>query len=85
MHILDGSGIIVKLEGPVLGINLGRFIVTDGDFAPCKSDALFPLWEDLLTSRLIKLRAKAQSESKDGLLFCLAVHKLWHAYSKVTG
>jgi len=35
---------IVEEEGAVLGMNLGRPIVTDGDFVAqlCESDALFP-------------------------------------------
>jgi len=42
MGILDGV-VIVKVEGAVLGVNLGHPIVTNGDFAKALRRALFIL------------------------------------------
>jgi len=47
--------LIVEGEGAVLGVNLGRHTVTNGDSAAylCESDVLFPNYfgEDLLINR----------------------------------
>jgi len=44
MCVLDGV-VLVEGEGAVLRLNLGRPIVTNGDFVAylCESDALFPI------------------------------------------
>ena len=53
MGVLDRV-VIVEEEGAVWGVNLGRPIVTNGDFVAhlCESDALFSnYFEDLLLKR----------------------------------
>jgi len=54
MGVLDGV-VIIEEEGAVLEVNVGRPIVTDGDFVAwlCESDALFPNYfgEDWLCLR----------------------------------
>ena len=55
--------VIVEGEGVVSGVNLGRPIVTNGDFVAylCESDALFPndFGEDLSISAVVRIFGSA--------------------------
>ena len=54
--------VIVEVEGAVVGVNLGRPILTNGDFVAylCKSDVLFTndFGSDLLMMMLMRVAAK---------------------------